>query len=1119
MTNITISHKQLFTGTICEFSSQIDNEHTIENVLIDNGYWSSKKSSCLVPEYFIIDYQKLVPINFIQLSTSPSGKTTFPTEFRIETSNDGINWMIIHTETRLDINDSIPYTIDFPLICCKYLKILVLKPKRVGTQFFSEIGRITTGISGIKSISTSSISSYEHNEKKLLDKRNDTYWESGLKDLSNRESIDIDLGRVYHINGIVLASPNCRPHGFSNHFRIQVSSDTNIWTTIIEENNFKAEASRRYLWNIDIIPVRFIHIDMNGMKLENEKYGVRLSVLEIYGVIADHSHTHNLNQLTPYASIFQAGMVKLAKDGDDSPNNAVQGNDSRLKNATTIFKGIVQLAEDGENKEGKAVQASDYRLQSATELRHGISRFARDKEDTPETAVQGNDSRLKEATESDLGIVKICPDGIYSELSVVRGNDTRLQKATTLSYGITRLATNGEDNPECAVQGNDRRLKDASSTHKGIVELAEDGEDRPDVVVQGSDRRLKHATTHSKGIVELAEDGEDRPDVVVQGNDRRLKHATTHSKGIVELAEDGEDRPDVVVQGNDRRLKHATTHSRGIVELAGDGEDRPEVVVQGNDRRLKPATTLTKGIVELAEDGEEKPGVAVQGNDKRLKEATTQSKGIVRIAEDGGDRPETVVQGSDKRLKEATTHSKGIVELAGDGENGANIVVQGNDKRLKDATTVNKGILRFAADGETSPSAAVQGNDKRLREATTTYKGIVQLAEDGENREDVVVQGNDRRLKDATTLSKGIVELAEDGESRPNVVIQGNDSRLKVATEESYGIAKLAKDGDTIKGACVQANDRRLNDPRTPLPHSHSYAPVKHDFNSHTGSISIITTKEERFDGIMPPPDNSAIVYAKNESDQAGAVGIAGISNPITEETKQSYGVIGHSKYVGIRGQSTGNPNSDSMGCGVLGISRFGVGGVFASEHSYSVVADGYCHLSEYDDSLGLMGNGDALLVNGKTEFNGKINLRNSLKDNAFPVNIVEMFEVDNAYYIELGDLLVVSEEGNSILSRSKVSYSTSLVGVVSGNPTVVINNSGKEKMIYPVALAGKVLCRVDARDRAINPGDMIVTSDKPGCGMSGEIDSFSKIGSVIGKALDGIDQGIGIIPIFITHI
>jgi hypothetical protein len=112
----------------------------------------------------------------------------------------------------------------------------------------------------------------------------------------------------------------------------------------------------------------------------------------------------------------------------------------------------------------------------------------------------------------------------------------------------------------------------------------------------------------------------------------------------------------------------------------------------------------------------------------------------------------------------------------------------------------------------------------------------------------------------------------------------------------------------------------------------------------------------------------------------------------------------------------------------------------------------------------------------------------------------------------------VVSEAGKSVLSRSRQEYHPGVIGVVSGNPTIIINNCGTEKKVYPVALAGTVLCKVDARKKPVRPGDLIVTAETPGCGMAGTIDSFNKIGTAIGKALDALDDGINVIPVFISH-
>ncbi len=1116
MIYIDISRKKIHRGTISASSGEADPQTSAQNLLKPSGVWCTKKHNSIAMDYAIVDYGEVVPINFIEVAPSPSGSDAFPESFRIEGSNDGITWGTIHYERSYDSQQAEPFRVELPLAFFRYLKLLIIRPKNINKKFYSEIGVLSAGIAGFKTLTASSSSSYQHDISKVVDNIDHTFWESELESKNADETIDIDLGNIYHINRIILKAAPLEDHCFPENFILELSTDLNIWQTVLSEKAFIAEPGGHYFWEIAATPARYLRLEMERKKAGSGNIPLRIASLEVAAAHVNPYHTHNIGDITPYASVFSAGIVRLAHDGEDAMGTAVQGNDHRLRDASVIFKGIVRLANHGESGKGLAVQASDPRIHPASEVREGIVRLAYDRENKAGAVVQGNDSRLQEATTQSYGIVKLCPDNVYSENAVIVGNDSRLQRATTAAFGICRLAENGENAPECVVQGNDRRLRDATTLYKGIVELAEDGEDREGVVVQGNDRRIKDATTLSKGIVELAEDGEDRERVVVQGNDRRLKDATTSAKGIVELAEDGEDREGVVVQGNDRRLKDATTSAKGIVELAEDGEDREGVAVQGNDRRLKDATELTKGILRFARDGESVPCAAVQGNDRRLKDATTTAKGIVELAEDGEDQEGVVVQGNDRRLKDATTSIKGIVELAEDGEDREGVVVQGNDRRLKEADTRRHGIVRFAEDGESSPLAAVQGNDRRLKDATTSAKGIVELAEDGEDREGVAVQGSDRRLKDATTSTKGIVELAEDGEDREGVVVQGNDRRLKAANTENSGIVRLAKNGEKREGLAVQANDERLFDARNPLPHQHDYAPSLHEHNSHIGTLTIIAQKETPYNGILPPPDAMAVVYARNESKHPGAAGVAGVASSYSDEKKiHQYGVLGHSQFVGVRGQSSGHEEEKDKGCGVLGVSRFGPGGVFASEHSFSLVADGFGAIDEFDSSCQLKGNGEALLVKGQSEFHGRINIYNA---GNFPVGIVELFEVDDEEYLAVGDILVASPRGNGILSRCRTPYDRGVVGIVSGNPGLIFDNANGTVKKYPVVLAGKALVRADARKRKIKPGDLIVTSDTPGCGMAGEIQGAEATGTVIAKSLNSLDEGVGLIHVFVFH-
>ncbi len=1108
---IKISEKKIYKGSVTGSSSCENESFTADRILDSTGYWCTKKRTFPVKDFVIVDFGEDVAVDYVKLSSSVNGTSTFPKGYRIEAGFDGKEWQSLFSENDTSL-DSPEHEINIPLTVLRFLKVVINEPAVLNGQYYSEIGKIESGLSGIMSVRASSLNEGNSIEK-ILDGNSQTYWESELKQNSSKEIIDVDLGKVFYVNKVVFASSG---DGFPENFTVEISADSEIWTPLFQEKNFSSESGKRYFWETGIAPARFIRIECLSRQLINRSFSVRIAGLEIYSAYVNFGHTHNIGNITPYASVFQAGMVRLARDGESISGAVVQSTDGRLRDATTVFKGVVQLANDGDMSSGLVVQSDDSRLQPATEMKPGIVRLAYNRETNESAVVQSNDSRLQHADENNFGIIRLCPDGEYKEHSVVTGNDKRLQKATVRDYGITRLAEDGVSDPSAVVLSSDRRLKDATTHSKGIVRLAEDGEASDDAAVLSSDRRLKDATTNRKGVVELAEDGEDREAVAVQGNDRRLKDATTESKGIVELAKDGEDRPNTVVQGNDRRLKDASISDRGIVQLAENGEIAFGKAVQGNDKRLRDATETSTGIMKFATDGGNEPFTSVQGNDKRLKDATTTTRGIVELAEDGESREGVAVQGNDKRLRDATTETKGIVQLAEDGESRPGVAIQGNDRRLRDASISDKGIVQLAENGEIASGKAVQSNDRRLKDATETSSGIMKFATDGSTEYLTAVQGSDKRLKNATTISSGIVELAEDGEDREGVAVQGNDRRLREASYERAGIMRIAPDGESMERAVVVSNDRRLYDKREPLPHDHEYASLHHEYGSHTGTIVVREDKSEAFRGITPPSDGSSVIYGKNTSKDGHSIGVAGISGTESEEGKLSYGVLGHGRHVGVRGQA---PGSENCGAGVIGVSRFGAGGVFSSEHGYSLIADGSGKtVSELDKNLHLVGDKKALLVEGISDFNGVIRVNGNRDKSEVPGGLVELFEVDEVEYVSPGDILVVSEKGESVLSKSRKKFSRTVIGVVSGNPKIVIDNSGRQEKLYPVVLGGKAMCKVDARNNPINPGDLIVTSDTAGCGMAGKIDSFEKIGTVIGKALDRLEDGVDLIPVFIMH-
>ncbi|MDA3898973.1 MAG: discoidin domain-containing protein [Spirochaetes bacterium] len=1103
---LNIARRSLYSATLHSVSSE-SAPNCATNLVTENGLWKPRKGTSPF-DYVILDYASEVNANFIEITAQEN----FPTNFRIEISHDNESWQILQTENGFVLNDD-SYNLHFPLKTFRYLKLFVHYGN--SNDPVPVFKSITSGINGIQTIEVNDSYSKDMTISALFDGSKNPFSIQSTK--SERLEMIVDLNTISPVSAVGI-KPSADLATFPTQIIVEVSADKRIWSAVVDQRHFFPDSDKVFVWNFDAIPARFLRFEITPVEIKKGNFFLSIQDIEIHALPEGVTHSHSFSESPSYASVFQPGLVRFAKDGEDSRDAAIRASDRRLRDATTFFKGIVQFAEDGQNTPNAAIAASDSRLKPATELSAGIVQLAYEYEIKPGTVVQASDPRLRDASEKSPGIVKMCPDGAYSELGVVRGNDSRLKNATESSFGIVRLAKNGEAESSSVVQSNDSRLKDASEISKGIVSFAPDGESAEGKAVQSNDRRLKNATTTTKGIVELAEDGEDSALTAVQGNDRRLKNATTENKGIVELAENGETKAGAVVQSNDNRLRDSSIEYKGIVRLADDGEDAPLAAVQGNDKRLKDATTVSKGIVELAEDGEIVEEKVVQSNDKRLRDGTTTYKGIVELAEDGEVAADRVVQSNDRRLKDATAKTTGIVQFSENGESSPLKAVQSNDDRLRKASEEYTGTVQLAKNGEIAPFKSVQANDYRLRDGSEEHKGIVQFAQNGEAASLKAIQSDDTRVQVASSVSAGIVRLAKDGEVIAGIAVQADDSRLRDGTEEEKGIVRFSKDKESRAFFAVQSNDSRLSDAREPLTHEHHYANKDHDHNDHTGTLSISGEKAEVFGGLTPPSDNSVIVYGKNSSSETGAIGVSGVALCSTNKKNDSsgYGVVGHSDFIGVRGQAIGHEKGP-RGAGVLGISRNAPGGVFISEHDFSLLVDGFASIDEIDSSLKMIGNGKALQVKGESHFHGIIHLSNDSEENT-TTNIAEMFELENDDFISHGDVVVASENGGSLLKRTHKAYDRAAIGIIAGKPALSLNNSGKETKLYPIALAGKVMCKVDARNHPIVPGDLIVTSDTPGCAMKGTIDSFEKIGTVIGKALEGIESGTGVIPVFLTH-
>ena len=106
--------------------------------------------------------------------------------------------------------------------------------------------------------------------------------------------------------------------------------------------------------------------------------------------------------------------------------------------------------------------------------------------------------------------------------------------------------------------------------------------------------------------------------------------------------------------------------------------------------------------------------------------------------------------------------------------------------------------------------------------------------------------------------------------------------------------------------------------------------------------------------------------------------------------------------------------------------------------------------------------------------------------------------------------MVVVAVNGD-VVEPTTTPYDKRVVGVVSGagglKPGIVMDRRSGGEGRVPVALAGKVYCRVDASLGAIEVGDLLVASSNRGYAMRAET-PVKAMGASIGKALEPLAEG-----------
>jgi hypothetical protein len=237
-----------------------------------------------------------------------------------------------------------------------------------------------------------------------------------------------------------------------------------------------------------------------------------------------------------------------------------------------------------------------------------------------------------------------------------------------------------------------------------------------------------------------------------------------------------------------------------------------------------------------------------------------------------------------------------------------------------------------------------------------------------------------------------------------------------------------------------------------------------------------------------------------------GVVGESDTFQGVYGHSRDNAGVVGESQqFHALFGISHGSNNG-----GVIGINDAGGFGVIG--------------ISDTNTGVAVHGRGGRLagLFQGDVQITGRLDAPTSTIT-CFDVSIsnadcAEDFNIGTDLSVDPGTVMVLGEEG--ALFPSLHAYDKRVAGVISGageyKPGIVLDKHKSDRNRQPVALLGKVFCKVDAQYGAIAVGDLLTTSPTPGHAMKAT-DQLQAFGAVIGKALRPLGEGQGLIPVLIS--
>ena len=134
--------------------------------------------------------------------------------------------------------------------------------------------------------------------------------------------------------------------------------------------------------------------------------------------------------------------------------------------------------------------------------------------------------------------------------------------------------------------------------------------------------------------------------------------------------------------------------------------------------------------------------------------------------------------------------------------------------------------------------------------------------------------------------------------------------------------------------------------------------------------------------------------------------------------------------------------------------------------------------------------------------------------------DLAENFNATDAVKPEPGTVMVIDEVSEGKLKASTTAYDKKVAGIVSGAGDIKTGMTLQQNQVLegdlPVTMVGRVYCKAEAINGAIQPGDLLTTSSIPGYCMKAS-DNTRSNGAIIGKAMTGLKAGKGLVLVLVN--